>query len=252
MTGTKKSTELFDVERLFADFITSNVGLAVLDSQLRYCALNPFLAASNGTSAESHLGKHVQHILGGVARQVEPAIQEVFASARTVLNCEVAGRLPTRPAGGHWICNFFPIVDFDGSVKQVGVVVLELPLDVELQTNGCSSVSSGVLRSWKDIAKYVGTCVKTVQRWEHTYQFPIRRVNPHKGAVVFALQKDVDTWLLGKTPKPGPGNNAAAIFAPFSMSFSPCAPGNGLIVDPAFEADWIRRSLRNHSKTRHS
>lgn len=44
MTNGKRSTEWSSVERLFAEFIRSNIGLAVIDRQLRYRAVNAFLA----------------------------------------------------------------------------------------------------------------------------------------------------------------------------------------------------------------
>ena len=56
-----------------------------------------------------------------------------------------------------------------------------------------------VLRSWKDIAQYMGTCVKTVQRWERAYDLPVRRVQPGKGSVVLAFKNEVDQWLLNRT-----------------------------------------------------
>ena len=49
-----------------------------------------------------------------------------------------------------------------------------------------------VLRSRKEIANYVGAFVKTIQRWEQHYNFPIRRWKRNKGAAVFALKADVD------------------------------------------------------------
>jgi hypothetical protein len=53
-----------------------------------------------------------------------------------------------------------------------------------------------MLRSWKDISNYVGACVKTVQRWEENYNLPIRRLERSKGASVFALKAEVDSWIL--------------------------------------------------------
>ena len=192
-----------DAERLFADLISTNVGLAIFDQQLHYQALNPFLAASNGTSVEAHLGRHLREILGDVALQVEPGIERVFATGRPVLNCEVVGALPTKPAGGRWINNLFPIVDSTGKVTQVGAVVVELPPNVLLQPTGNVTLGGTVLRSWKDIAQYVGTCAKTLQRWENAYHFPVRRLNPNKGSVVFALKEDVDRWFHLMATQPG-------------------------------------------------
>ncbi|MGA9511569.1 MAG: PAS domain-containing protein [Candidatus Sulfotelmatobacter sp.] len=193
-------TDLADSEGVFGKFFaSSNVGLAIFDEQLGYRMCNPYLATSNGTSIESHLGKHVREILGNVAVQAEPAIQRVFATSRSLVNCEIAGALPTKLHGGHWIDNFDPMTDAKGRVTQVAAVVVELGNDVQLFPIRNDLLPVDVVpRSWKDVARYVGTCVKTVQRWEREFQFPIRRVNPNKGAVVFALRSDVDNWLRGR------------------------------------------------------
>jgi len=246
MTNGKRSTELFDVERLFADFISTNIGLAVIDRQLRYRALNPFLAASNGASAESHIGKHLREILGGVAVQVEATIEHVFSTARPVSNCELQGPLPTKPAGGHWIDSFFPIVDSSGGVRQVGAVVVELPLNIRFQlADPQVALVSPVLRSWKDIAQYVGACVKTVQRWEHAYSFPIQRLNPRKGAVVFALRDEVDCWLRSSRECETAKRNHL-VLPPVAVPPSPLWPESRrrANVNPTSEADWIKHKTK--------
>ena len=201
MDRRNSSLDISQAERLLSEFFKrSIVGLAVLDESLSYQMINPYLAASNRTSVESHLGKHVREILGDVGLQVEPAIKRVFSTAEPVLNFELAGALPTRPEGGHWIDTLFPIADSNGKVKQVCVVVVELAKTIQLQAmQGHPSHPETVLRSWKDIAHYVGTCVKTVQRWERAYEFPVRRVEPNKGSVVFAFQNEVDDWLHGRS-----------------------------------------------------
>jgi predicted DNA-binding transcriptional regulator AlpA len=192
--------EVAQTERQLSDFFSrSNVGLAVLDESLSYQMVNPYLAATNRTSVESHLGKHVREILGSVGLQVEPAIKRAFSTAEPVLNCELAGALPARPEGGQWIVTLFPIADSNGKIRQVGAVVVELGENVQLEALQCHpSHRETVLRSWKDIAHYVGTSVKTVQRWERAYEFPVRRVEPNKGSVVFAFQNEVDQWLHGR------------------------------------------------------
>jgi hypothetical protein len=56
--------------------------------------------------------------------------------------------------------------------------------------------SSTVLTCWKDIARYLGKGVRTVQRWEQDLALPVRR--PHnkgpKGPVA-ARPADLDKWL---------------------------------------------------------
>src|ERR1700760_1846507 len=58
------------------------------------------------------------------------------------------------------------------------------------------SEDSTVLSSWKDIARYLGKGVRTVQRWERHLGLPVRRPNgaSQKSAVVL-YRGDVDAWL---------------------------------------------------------
>lgn len=53
-----------------------------------------------------------------------------------------------------------------------------------------------VLSCWKDIAKYLGKGVRTVQRWEREFDLPVRRPDGihHKSAVI-ANARDLDAWL---------------------------------------------------------
>jgi hypothetical protein len=55
---------------------------------------------------------------------------------------------------------------------------------------------SAVLSSWKDIARYMGKGVRTVQRWERHLGLPVRRPNgaTHKSAVLLD-RNELDAWL---------------------------------------------------------
>jgi hypothetical protein len=59
-----------------------------------------------------------------------------------------------------------------------------------------SKLSSPYLRGWKEIAVYLKTSVRTVQRWEKL-GLPIHRVGPMKVGGVFALASEIDRWMLG-------------------------------------------------------
>lgn len=56
-----------------------------------------------------------------------------------------------------------------------------------------------VLTSWKDIARYMGKGVRTVQRWERELELPVRR--PRGAAsksAVMANREDLDFWLASR------------------------------------------------------
>jgi predicted DNA-binding transcriptional regulator AlpA len=207
MDRSARRDEMFSTERVLIDFFNnSNVGFAIVDDQLRYQALNLPLAEMNGIAIKFHLGKTLREVLGEVAMQVEPAIKQVLATGGPIFNFVLAGRLPARAEPTRFVDHLLPIKDAKGRVKRVGAVVVELRPDTKLELAGAiheadslTDTAHEVLRSWKEIANYVGASVKTVQRWEQRYNFPIRRLERSKGAVVFALKAEVDSWIRMRT-----------------------------------------------------
>jgi hypothetical protein len=55
--------------------------------------------------------------------------------------------------------------------------------------------SSTVLTSWKDIARYMGKGVRTVQRWEQDFGLPVRRPHGSNKKAVLARPRDLDLWV---------------------------------------------------------
>jgi hypothetical protein len=79
---------------------------------------------------------------------------------------------------------------------------------------------STVLSSWKDIAKYLGKGVRTVQRWERELGLPVRRpiVRSQKSAVL-VYRSDVDGWLATRfSARPSQDNKTALTNTPLTGS----------------------------------
>lgn len=55
--------------------------------------------------------------------------------------------------------------------------------------------SPNVLTSWKDIARYMGKGVRTVQRWEQDFGLPVRRPQGSNKKAVLARPRDLDAWV---------------------------------------------------------
>ncbi|MFF5277374.1 SpoIIE family protein phosphatase [Streptomyces sp. 900116325] len=77
----------------------SPIGLAVLDSNLRYVMVNPALESLNGLSAAQHIGRDVHQVLrflddtGAVASMM----RQVLDTGRPLINHFIVGRSPTDP-----------------------------------------------------------------------------------------------------------------------------------------------------------
>jgi hypothetical protein len=53
-----------------------------------------------------------------------------------------------------------------------------------------------VLTTWKEVARYMGKGVRTVQRWERDFGLPVRRPpGPRNRRAILALTSDLDAWV---------------------------------------------------------
>jgi adenylate cyclase len=62
-------------------------------------------------------------------------------------------------------------------------------------TNPSASDRGERLEGWKQIASYLKRDVRTVQRWERTEQFPVRRLMHRKLGSVLAFTNELDRWM---------------------------------------------------------
>src|ERR1700688_1805815 len=100
---------LTEPEKLIAAYFSSTtIGLSILDSDLRYLAINDVLAAMNGIPAAEHLGKTVREILGDFADVVEPKLRRVLETGEPV-SFEASALLPAKTEYGHWMLHYLPI-----------------------------------------------------------------------------------------------------------------------------------------------
>lgn len=82
-----------------------------------------------------------------------------------------------------------------------------------------------ILNSWKEISQYVGRGVRTIQRYERTLSFPVRRVAGRARTSVMAFSDEIDAWLsrsaVGLPPLDQNGNGSTHSGAEFGAENSP-------------------------------
>jgi formate hydrogenlyase transcriptional activator len=124
---------LTEPEKLLAAYFSSKtVGLCILDSELRYIAINHALAGINGIPAADHMGKTLRETLGDFADLVEPKVREVLSTGEAV-NFEISGTLPGDSEPGHWIGHYIPIKNEADVVTRVGAIVVEITAQKKLE-----------------------------------------------------------------------------------------------------------------------
>ncbi|MFE2048373.1 SpoIIE family protein phosphatase [Streptomyces sp. NPDC059459] len=106
----------------------SPIGLAVLDTGLRYVSVNPALERMNGLSAEEHLGRTVREVLPRVeAGPLEATARRVLETGRPVVDLSATGRTPADPDEEHaWSFSLYRLEDAAGAVLGVAVSVVDV------------------------------------------------------------------------------------------------------------------------------
>jgi DNA-binding CsgD family transcriptional regulator len=133
----------FPAGQLFEALGNLPIGIAICDRGLRFVAVNKKLAEINDLPPDEHPGRCIQEFVGSLAPTVEARLEQVFRTRKPLCNAELVGRLGANPDPGHWIENYFPILDGIGRVLQVGVFVIPLPaLASHSEANGALSCSS--------------------------------------------------------------------------------------------------------------
>ncbi|MEU3748864.1 MULTISPECIES: SpoIIE family protein phosphatase [Streptomyces] len=106
----------------------SPIGLAVLDTDLRYVLVNPALERINGVPAELHIGRRIADMLPRIdAAALEGALREVLATGRPLLDHPTAGRTPADPEHEHtWSVSFYRLDGPEGQVLGVATSVIDV------------------------------------------------------------------------------------------------------------------------------
>ncbi|MEU8030797.1 SpoIIE family protein phosphatase [Streptomyces sp. NPDC049099] len=104
------------------------IGLAVLDTDLRYLVVNPALAAMHGTDEADHIGRRFQEILPAAPfRAAAAAMRKVLDTGVPVVDNQVIGRTPADPDHEHaWTASIYRLEDHRGHVLGIAMVVVDV------------------------------------------------------------------------------------------------------------------------------
>ncbi|MFK0218430.1 SpoIIE family protein phosphatase [Streptomyces vinaceus] len=103
-------------------FARSPVGIAILDTQLRFLQVNPALEAMNGLPESAHVGRRLTQLLPEVnAEDMEEAMRQVLLTGEPVLDRRRSGRTPAEPSRDRvWSCSYVRVEDPGG--RPIGVI----------------------------------------------------------------------------------------------------------------------------------
>ncbi|AZP15793.1 PAS domain S-box protein [Streptomyces aquilus] len=106
----------------------SPIGLAVLDTDLRYVSVNPALERLNGVPADDHLGRTIHEVLPHIdADALEAAALHVLKTGRPLVDHETVGHTPADPDEEHaWSISLYRLEDAVGTVLGVAASVVDV------------------------------------------------------------------------------------------------------------------------------
>ncbi|MEB3356834.1 MAG: PAS domain S-box protein [Synechococcales bacterium] len=105
-----------------AIYQSAPVGLAVLDTELRFVRINQRLADINGLSIEAHIGRTVQELLPDLAHYADTYLRQVLETGEPLSNVEIYGETHAQPGVKRvWLEQFLPLKQGD---RVIGINVV--------------------------------------------------------------------------------------------------------------------------------
>ncbi|MFF4086699.1 SpoIIE family protein phosphatase [Streptomyces nigra] len=137
------------------------VGLAVLDTELRYVSVNPALAELNGLPADAHVG-HMPHELmqdAEAARTVEAALRAVLRTGEPIINRRIVGRTRAHPdMDRFWSISLYRLEDTAGTV--LGVAGMAVDITEQHQAAVAAETARRRLALIADASARIGTTLE--------------------------------------------------------------------------------------------
>ncbi|KUL35027.1 PAS sensor protein [Streptomyces sp. NRRL F-4489] len=106
----------------------SPIGLAVLDTDLRFVMVNPALERINELPAERHIGRHVREALSFLDTEgIEERMRQVLTTGRPLLDDFSIGRTASHPdADQAWSVSYYRLEDAKGRVLGLATSVVDV------------------------------------------------------------------------------------------------------------------------------
>lgn len=134
-------------------FETSPLGLALLDAEQRFIAINEALAEINGLPREQHLGSTIAELFGQSDPQLVQVFEQIYTTGEPFVSPRFAVNVPGRDdrCPGYYNVHYLPTVNSNHQVEAVLIYVVDVTEQVRLEAiQQFLSEASAVLASSLD------------------------------------------------------------------------------------------------------
>jgi diguanylate cyclase (GGDEF)-like protein/PAS domain S-box-containing protein len=171
-----------------AIYQSAPIGLAVLDTQLRFLRVNSRLAQLNGVAQQAHPGLTVRQIVPSLADQSEQLMRRVIETGKPMTDVEFHGETLAEPGAERWWSEqWFPLKDETGRVWGVNVAVEEI--------TGRKRAEETLRRREQEFEALTERSPDVIARYDRGLR--LLYVNP----AVEQVTGRPRGWYLGKTPR---------------------------------------------------
>ncbi|MFF5403250.1 SpoIIE family protein phosphatase [Streptomyces misionensis] len=138
----------------------SPMGLAVLDTELRFVSANPALERISGLPAAEHTGRALRDVLPGLdTGPVADAAHRVLATGTPLIDHVVVGRTPADPDADHtWAVSLYRLDDAMGHV--LGVACSMVDITEQHQASVAAEAARRRLTMIADASARIGTTLE--------------------------------------------------------------------------------------------
>lgn len=127
------------------------IGLAVLDTDLRFLRINEYLADINGFTVAEHINKTVEELVPTLAEQGQKVIDEIIRTGKPLREIEITGETAAQQGVTHtWLEGWHPLKD--GDEKIIGFTIIVQDISERKQVEQALQNSEAGLREAQHLA----------------------------------------------------------------------------------------------------
>lgn len=101
------------------------IGIAILDSRLRYVAVNGALAAAQGVPADQLIGRSLEESFGGICVNQDRILNTLLSGRASVSNLEICNQSSESGPARHWEVSLLPLAADTGETREIIGLVVE-------------------------------------------------------------------------------------------------------------------------------